>query len=86
MCELQAETEALLAPVKVEPATRLEQVALNAEPISFAQMEEEVEAADFGDVLIVEDERTTGPTIVSSRNFRQLFSSLEANNKPHRVG
>lgn len=86
MCELQAESEALLAPVKVEPATRLEQVALNAEPISFAQMEEEVEAADFGDVLIVEDERTTGPTIVSSRNFRQLFSSLEASNKPHRVG
>jgi hypothetical protein len=85
MCELQAESEALLPAVKTEPVNRLEQVVIKAEPIAFAPIEE-IESADFGDILIVEDERPAGPTIVSSRNFRQLFSSLETNNKPHRVG
>jgi hypothetical protein len=40
----------------------------------------------YGDVLIVEDERPAAVAIVPSRNFRQLFSSLETANRPHRCG
>ncbi len=85
MYELQAESAALLSPTPTEPLSPLQQVTFKPEPLALAPSEE-VEPADFGDVLIVEDERPVGPTIVSSRNFRQLFSSLETNNKPHRVG
>jgi type II secretory pathway predicted ATPase ExeA len=41
-----------------------------------AEYEEPLTAAS-ANVLIVEDERPLGPTVVSGRNFRQLFSNLE---------
>ena len=81
MCEVEP------APVATEvlaPVNRIEQIAVKPEPVAVVQLEEEPE--DFGDVLIVEDERPMGPAIVSGRNFRQLFSSLEMGAKPHRVG
>lgn len=62
---------------RVEPAHR-------TEPVSLVQLDEE--ADDFGDILIVDDERPQGPSIVSGRNFRQLFSNLESGARPHRVG
>jgi anion-transporting ArsA/GET3 family ATPase len=85
MCEIEA------APVvdeiiPSEPINRIERLAINAEPAVVSQVAEEVETADFGDILIVEDERPMSATIVSSRNFRQLFSSLEMGSRSHRVG
>jgi type II secretory pathway predicted ATPase ExeA len=80
MCEIETAPVVAEAPAVVN---RIDSVATKAEPIvAVAQIADEPE--DFGDVLIVEDERSSGPSIVSGRNFRQLFSSLEM--KPHRVG
>ncbi|MDZ4659096.1 MAG: ATP-binding protein [Bythopirellula sp.] len=91
MCEIAAApvAEKTVAP---EPANRLERMAIKIEPAVIAQVAEETEEsaeihpAGFGDILIVEDERPMSATIVSSRNFRQLFSNLEMGSKPHRVG
>ena len=85
MCEIET------APVvdeiiPSEPINRIERLAIKAQPAVDSQLTEEVETADFGDILIVEDERPMSATIVSSRNFRQLFSSLEMGSKSHRVG
>ncbi len=91
MCEIAAAPVAeKIAPP--EPTNRIERLAIKIEPAVIAQVaeetedSEEIQTADFGDILIVEDERPMSATIVSSRNFRQLFSSLEMGNKPHRVG
>jgi type II secretory pathway predicted ATPase ExeA len=82
MCELEAAPMAMESP---EVANCIEAVTIIPEPtVSVAQISDEPE--DFGDVLIVEDERSVGPSIVSGRSFRQLFSSLELGVKPHRVG
>lgn len=83
MCEVEP---APVVSVVEKPAlaNRVEPVTIKTEPVAVAQIAEETE--DFGDVLVVEDERSMGPSIVSGRNFRQLFSSLEAGVKPHRVG
>lgn len=80
MCEVDAETTVIEPAVS---ASHIETVAIKQEPVvAVAQFAEEPEV--FGDVLIVEDEHSAGPAIVSGRSFRQLFSSLEM--KPHRVG
>jgi hypothetical protein len=80
MCEVQNTRSSVERPVA---PNRIEAVATKPEPkVTVAPFA--VEAEDFGDVLIVEDEEPVRPSIVSGRNFRQLFSSLER--KPHRVG
>ncbi len=38
-----------------------------------------------GEILVIEDKHTTGPAIVSSKRFRQLFSSLETAYTPQRL-
>jgi type II secretory pathway predicted ATPase ExeA len=80
MCEVEP------SPAKVETpvvTNRIEAIEAKPEPrVAVAQLADEPE--DFGDVLVVDDELPIGPAIVSGRNFRQLFSSLEM--KPHRVG
>jgi hypothetical protein len=81
MCEVES---AIATHELSQPVNRIEQVVCEPETVAVTQVEEETE--DFGDILIVEDERSLGPAIVSGRNFRQLFSSLEMGAKPHRVG
>jgi type II secretory pathway predicted ATPase ExeA len=80
MCEIEP-APAAEVPVAMN---RIEPIATKLEPAAEEQYADE--ADDFGDVLIVEDERPMGPSIVSGRNFRQLFSSLEMGAKPHRAG
>lgn len=72
--------------VSTEPVNRIERLAIKIEPVAVVQVAVETQAAHFGDILIVEDERPMSATVVSSRNFRQLFSNLEMGSKPQRVG
>jgi type II secretory pathway predicted ATPase ExeA len=82
MCEIEPTPVVVEAPVG---PNQCDAHAVKSEPkVAVAQMADEPE--DFGDVLVVDDERSIGPAIVSGRNFRQLFSSLEVGAKPHRVG
>ena len=90
-CEVALESVAVEPVVRQESVNRLERLAINTEPTISVNVEPEVieleePAIAYGDVLIVEDERPAAVTIVPSRNFRQLFSSLETANRPHRCG
>lgn len=83
----------LTPPAKpiAKSVNRIEKLALSVEAVAvpmnnavkFAPAEPRV---DFGDVLVIEDDRPVGPTIAPGRNLRQLFSTLEKGTKPHRVG
>lgn len=55
------------------------------EPLSMTSSRNEA-AANItpGEILVIEDEVTSGPTVVSSKRFRQLFSSLETASTPQR--
>jgi type II secretory pathway predicted ATPase ExeA len=80
MCEIEIASPTIESPIS---AIRTDTAVIKPEPaMAVAQIVDNTE--DFGDVLVVEDERSAGPSIVSGRSFRQLFSSLEM--KPHRVG
>jgi hypothetical protein len=90
-CEVALESAAVEPVVRQEPVNRLERLAIKTEPMISVKAEPEVieieePAIAYGDVLIVEDERPAAVAIVPSRNFRQLFSSLETANRPHRCG
>jgi type II secretory pathway predicted ATPase ExeA len=84
MCEMESPAPEMSVP-QVEPVNRVEVLPMKS-PALAAEIEAATPAADYGDILIVEDELTAGPAIVPSRNFRRLFSSLEMTAKPHRVG
>ncbi len=86
MCEI-AVAPAQEETTRHEPANRLEQMAIPVESMTVKKIEPaESPTVGYGDLLIVEDEHPRGPAVVSSRNFRQLFSNLEMGSKPHRVG
>jgi type II secretory pathway predicted ATPase ExeA len=84
-CEI--ELASVEEPVHHQPESRLELTRTKVEP-AVATMAVEPEFTDpainYGDVLVVEDERPVAAAIVPSRNFRQLFSNLEAANRTQR--
>jgi type II secretory pathway predicted ATPase ExeA len=81
--ECEIEFVATQEPIQKQPA-RLELPRTMVEP-AVATIVAEPEFADptinYGDVLVVEEDRPTAAAIVPSRNFRQLFSNLEAANR-----
>lgn len=55
------------------------------EPLSMATSRFEAsERVSPGELLVIEDDVTAGPTVVSCKRFRQLFSSLETASTPQR--
>jgi hypothetical protein len=84
-CEI--ELASVEEPIHHQPVSHLALPRTKVEP-AVATIAVEPEFADpainYGDVLVVEDERPVAAAIVPSRNFRQLFSNLEAANRTQR--